>query len=206
MSYVKIWLHCVWGTKNRTPFIAENNKVLLIDANFWRPSLHTIFPRPQEQGEGPEAAEPSEFGLSTLLSGLCGYQEIIRSSGIEGLSLIDSGLLPLNPAELLGGERMKQLIKQQHESYDYIIIDSPPVLLVSAAKILARLADGTVLVFNASATGRGAALRTIRELREINATIVGCVLLAVKAMKGGYFQEQFRSFQEYQKLQLAHSV
>ncbi|MHC4572302.1 MAG: CpsD/CapB family tyrosine-protein kinase, partial [Planctomycetota bacterium] len=153
-----------------------------------------------------EAVVPSEFGLSTLLSGLCGYQEIIRSVGIEGLSLIDSGLLPSNPAELLGGAQMKQLVKQQRERYDYIIIDGPPVLLVSATKILARLADGTVLVFNAAATRRGAAMRTIRELREINASIVGCVLLSVRAMKGGYFTEQFRSFQEYQKLQLAHSV
>ncbi|MHC4571994.1 MAG: exopolysaccharide transport family protein, partial [Planctomycetota bacterium] len=70
-----------------TTFIAENKNVLLIDANFWRPSLHTIFPKPKEQDEDPEAVVPSEFGLSTLLSGLCGYQEIIRSVGIEGLSL-----------------------------------------------------------------------------------------------------------------------
>ena len=198
-------------------FIAEDKKVLLIDANFWRPSLHTIFPRPQEQGEDSgfaegtqnrvsETGEPTGFGLSTLLSGLCGYHEIIRSGGIDGLSLIDSGLLPSNPTELLGGAQMKQLVKQQRECYDYIIIDGPPVLVVSAAKVLARLADGTVLVFNAGITRRGAALRTIRELREINATVVGSVLVAVKAMKGGYFTEQFRSYQEYQKLQLAHSV
>ena len=198
-------------------FIAEDKKVLLIDANFWRPSLHTIFPRPQEQGEDSgfvegtqnrvsETGGPTGFGLSTLLSGLCGYHEIIRSGGIDGLSLIDSGLLPSNPTELLGGAQMKQLVKQQRECYDYIIIDGPPVLLVSAAKVLARLADGTVLVFNAGITSRGAALRTIRELMEINATVVGCVLLAVRAMKGGYFTEQFRSYQEYQKLQLAHSV
>lgn len=198
-------------------FIAEDKKVLLIDANFWRPSLHTIFPRPQEQGEDSgfaegaqnkvsETGEPTGFGLSTLLSGLCGYHEIIRSAGIDGLSLIDAGLLPSNPTELLDGAQMKQLVKQQRECYDYIIIDGPPVLLVSAAKVLARLADGTVLVFNAGTTRRGAALRTIRELREINATVVGCVLLAVRAMKGGYFTEQFRSYQEYQKLQLAHSV
>ncbi len=200
-----------------TTFVAENKKVLLIDANFWRPSLHKIFPRPEVQDEGssfpespqngvPKAGDPSEFGLSALLMGLCGYQEVIRPSGIEGLSLIDSGLLPSNPAELLGGPQMKQLVKHQRENYDYAIIDGPPVLLVSEAKVLARLADGTVLVFNAGTTTRGIALRAIRELREVNAEIIGCVLLAVKAMKGGYFEEQFRSYQEYQKLQLAHSA
>ncbi len=178
-----------------TTLVAENKKVLLIDANFRRPSLHSIFPQPQP--------EQSEFGLSTLLAGLCGYQEIIRPGGIEGLSLIEAGPLPPNPAELLGGELMEQLIKRQRESYDYVIVDGPPVLLVSDAKVLARLVDGTVLVFNAAATKRGAAIRTIRELREVDATIIGCVLLAVRAMKGGYFHEQFKSYQKYQELQLA---
>ena len=200
-----------------TTFVAENKKVLLIDANFWRPSLHKIFPRPEVQGEGPgfpetsqngvpKPGEPPEFGLSALLMGLCGYQEVIRPSGIEGLSLIESGLLPSNPAELLGGPQMKQLVKHQRENYDYVVIDGPPVLLVSEAKVLARLADGTMLVVNAGATTRGVALRAIREFREVNTEIIGCVLFAVKAMKGGYFEEQFRSYQEYQKLQLAHSV
>ncbi|MHC4418582.1 MAG: polysaccharide biosynthesis tyrosine autokinase, partial [Planctomycetota bacterium] len=187
-------------------FVAEDKNVLLIDANFWRPSLHAMFPAQGRGAQGQNQDERSEFGLSTLLSGLCGYQEIIRASDIEGLSVIDSGPLPSNPAELLGGPQMEQLVKHQRQTYDYVIIDGPPVLLVSAAKMLAKVVDGTVLVFNADATRRGAALRTIRELREINATVVGCVLLAVRAMKGGYFAESFRSYQEYQKLQLAHSV
>ena len=187
-----------------TTFVAENKKVLLIDANFWRPSLHDLFPKPQAQG--PEPTEQSNFGLSNLLMGQCGSGEIIRASGVEGLYLIGSGPLPPNPAELLGGPRMKELIKQQRDNYDYIIVDGPPVLVVSATKMLARLVDGTILVFNAGATRRGAAQRTIRELRQVNAAIVGCVVFAVKAMKGGYFTEQFRSYQDYQKLQLARSI
>ncbi len=183
-----------------TTFVAENKKVLLIDANFWQPALYTIFPKDEVE------AKQSEFGLSTLLVGRCGYQDVIRPSGIEGLSIIDSGPLPSNPAELLGGTQMKQLIEQQRENYDYVIIDGPPILLVSVAKILAKLVDGTVLVFNAASSRRGAAQRTIGELREVDAAIVGCVLFGVKVLKGGYFQEQFRSYQEYQKLQLAHSI
>ncbi|UCF44010.1 MAG: polysaccharide biosynthesis tyrosine autokinase [Planctomycetota bacterium] len=186
-----------------TTFVAEDKRVLLIDTNFWRPRLHSIFSRPQVE---QEADEGSEFGLSTLLTGLCGYREIIRPSGIEGFDVIDSGPLPPNPAELLGGPQMKQLVKHQREIYDYVVIDGPPLLLVSAAKILAKLVDGTVLVFNAGSTRRGAAVRTIRDLRDVNAEIAGCVLFAVKAMKGGYFTAEFRSYQEYQKLQLAHSI
>jgi len=184
-------------------FIAEDKKVLLVDANFWRPSLHTIFPK---TGAEDETLDSSIFGLSTLLRGLCSYEDVIRPSGIEGLDVINAGQLPPNPAELLGGPQMDRLIKQQRERYDYLIVDGPPVLLVSEAKPLARFVDATVLVFNAGATRRGAALRTIRELREVNATIIGCVLFAVKAMKGGYFHEQFRSYREYQKPQLARTT
>jgi succinoglycan biosynthesis transport protein ExoP len=183
-----------------TTFVAENKKVLLIDANFWQPALYTIFPK------GTVEAEQAELGLSTLLVGRCGYKEVIRSSGINSLFVIDSGPSPSNPAELLDSVQMKQLIEQHRENYDYIIVDGPPVLLVSATKILAKLADGTVFVFNATTTRRGAAQRAIRELREVNAAVMGCVLFGVKAMKGGYFQEQFKSYQQYQKLQLAHSI
>jgi capsular exopolysaccharide synthesis family protein len=183
-----------------TTFIAEDKKVLVIDTNFRRPILHTIFPK--EKGE-TETDKQSELGLSNLLMGQCSYHDVIRTSGIEGLDVIDAGPIPSNPVELLGTVRMKELIQEQRKNYDYVIVDSPPVLVVSDAKVLAKLVDGTILVFNAAATRRGAAIRTIRELKGINATIVGCVLLGVRAMKGGYFQEQFRSYQEYQKLQLA---
>jgi Mrp family chromosome partitioning ATPase len=101
---------------------------------------------------------------------------------------------------------MKQLLKHQRENYDYIIMDGPPILLFSDVKALATFVDGNIVVFNAEATRRGAAQRTIRELREVNAKITGCVLFGVKAMKGGYFGEQFKSYREYQETQLVHSV
>jgi capsular exopolysaccharide synthesis family protein len=182
--------------------VAENKKVLLIDANFRRPSLQTVFPRTGPTGEG---GERFDFGLSTLLTGLCAYQDIKRPNVIEGLDIIEAGQLPSNPTELLSGGRMEQLIKDRRRTHDYIIIDGPPVLLVSDAKLLASLVDGTILVFNAGATRRGAAQRTIREFREVNSKIVGCVLFAARAMKGGYFREQFKSYRKYQKLQLARS-
>lgn len=183
--------------------VAEDKKVLLIDANFRRPSLQTVFPR---TGVGGSETEHPELGLSALLAGQCSYEEAKRPNVIEGLDIIDSGPLPSNPAELLGNSQMERLVNDQRNSYDYIIIDTPPVLLVSDAKVLARFVDGTVLVFNAGTTRRGAAQRAIRELKETDATIVGCVLFAVKVMKGGYFQEQFKSYRKYQKLQLTHST
>jgi capsular exopolysaccharide synthesis family protein len=186
-----------------TTLVAEDKKVLLIDANFRRPTLHTIFPKVAPEGE---VAEQPDFGLSNLLMGQCGPQEAIRPSGLEGFDIIDAGPLPSNPTELIASARMEQLITQQRDNYDYVILDGPPVLLVSDTKVLARLVDATVLVFNAATTRRGAAQRVIRELDEVDAPIAGCVLFAAKSMKGGYFREQFRSYEEYQKMQLARSV
>jgi capsular exopolysaccharide synthesis family protein len=138
-----------------------------------------------------------------LLADQCTLQDAIRSSGTEWLEIIESGQSPANPAELLGGTAMEKLVRQQHERYDYVIIDGPPVLLASEAKLLAKYVDGTILVFNAVTTRRGAGARTISELKQVNANILGCVLLGVRTLKGGYFQETFRSYQEYQTLEPA---
>jgi capsular exopolysaccharide synthesis family protein len=178
-----------------TTFVATDKKVLLIDANFRQPNLHSLFPKEQAKDSG----EHFDFGLSSVLMHQCTPAEAVRPSGIEGLDIIDCGPLPANPAELLGSTRMEELLAMQRKDYDYIIIDGPPVLLVSDAKVLAGLVDATLLVFNAAATSRGAAQRTIRELKQVNARIAGCVLFAARVIKGGYFQEQFKSYRKYQK-------
>jgi capsular exopolysaccharide synthesis family protein len=176
-------------------FVATDKKVLLIDANFRKPNLHTLYPKTQIG----DSTKRFDFGLSSVLTHQCASGEAARSSGVEGLGIIDCGPPPANPAELLGSDRMKTLLAEQSKNYDYIIIDGPPVLLVSDAKVLAGLVDATVLVINAAETSRGAAQRTIRELKEVNAKIVGCVLFAARSIKGGYFHEQFKSYRKYQK-------
>lgn len=185
-----------------TSFIAADKKVLLIDGNFRQPNLHTLFPKAQTVN----ARERFDFGLSSVLTNQCTAQEAVRSSGIEGLDIIDCGPIPANPAELLGSLRMEELLREQRRNYDCVIIDGPPILLVSDAKVLAKLVDASILVFNAAATSRGAAQRTIRELKEVNSDVVGCVLFAARAIRGGYFHEQFKSYRRYQKkAQLAGS-
>jgi capsular exopolysaccharide synthesis family protein len=179
-----------------TTLVAEGRKILLIDANLRRPRLHTIF-------AGEKDGTQVRAGLSNLLAGQCDLQQTIRPSGMEGLTIIESGPMPANPAETLGSEAMQRLIGQLRDSYDYVIIDGPPVLLASEAKILAKYVDGTILVFNAAATRRGTGLRTLGELKQVNADILGCVLLRVRILKGGYFQEMFRLYQEYQPLEPA---
>ncbi len=186
-----------------TLLAAENKKVLIIETNFMSLCFSELFP---ENETSEQSAQQNGCGLSELLTNQCSYEDAIRPNGIEGMDVIVGGALPSSPAELLSCDNMKLLIEKQRQNYDYIIIDGPPILLVSDIKSLARFVDDTVLVFNAAATRRGAAQRTIRELREVDANIVGCVLFAVKAMKGGYFNENFKSYRKYQKLQLARSI
>jgi len=181
-------------------FIAADKKVLLIDANLRQPGLERLFPKIHiDELEDKLEAEGYNFGLSSVLMKQCGIREVIRPGGIEGLDIIDSGPLPANPADLLCSPRMEELLLQQRNNYDHIIIDGPPVLLVSDAKALSKLVDTTILVFNAAATSRGAAQRTIREFQEVNANIIGCVLFAARSIKGGYFNEQFKSYRKYEK-------
>jgi polysaccharide biosynthesis transport protein len=176
--------------------VAEGKKVMLIDANLRRPALQTIFAK--DQGELQALA-----GLSNLLAGQSDLQQTTMPSGMEGLNIIEAGPMPTNPAETLGSEAMQQLISQLRDSYDYVIIDGPPVLLASEAKLLAKYVDGTLLVFNTNITRRGIGIRTINELKQVDANILGCVLLGVRTLKGGYFREMFRSYQEYQVLEPA---
>jgi len=182
-------------------FVAKFDRVLLIDANLRQPSLHLAFPRqsPDEEGGSRRA------GLTSILAGECAYAEAISPSGIEGLDLIYAGPPTANPAELLASHQMKELLEKVAAQYDRVILDGPPVLLVSDVKMLARLVDATLMVFNAAATKRGAAVRTIAELQDVGANVIGCVLFGAEAMKGGYFRQQFRAYRRYLKSQVAAS-
>lgn len=185
-----------------TTLVGQGKKVLLIDANFWRSMLHKAFSKDGLDRPCDEKLK-SDFGLSNLLAGEATAEMVIRPSGIEQFDVIDAGPAPSDPTQVLGSENMSRLIAENRENYDHIIIDGPPVLLVTSAKILASLADGTILVFNADLTRRGAAQRAVRELRVVNVTVIGCVLMGTRVLKGGYFYEQYRSYQRYQQPMLA---
>ncbi len=182
-----------------TAFAAKHETVLLIDANLRQPSLHLAFGR-----TGPEdKTEQRRMGLTSILTGQCDYQAATRTSRIAGLDLIYAGPPASHPAELLAGRCMKDLIENVTKWYDHVLIDSPPVLLVSDVKVLAGLVDATVLVFNAATTRRGAAQRTLAELQDVGAKVAGGVLFDVPALTGGYFRRQFKAYRDYVRPQLA---
>lgn len=180
-------------------FVAKHEKVLLIDANLRQPSLHLAFPRSRSDEAEPTRRE----GLTSFLTGQCDIQEAIRPSHITGLDLIYAGPPTAGPAELLAGYRMKELLETVARDYDRVLVDTPPVLLVSDVKVLARIVDATLLVFNAASTRRGAAQRALLELREVGAKVIGGVLFGAEAIKGGYFRQQYKAYRRYLKGQLA---
>jgi len=169
--------------------VASNNRrVLLIDANFRRPAVHDAFSVSAKQG------------LSDILSGQSTLEAMVVPSGVERLDLICCGRVPPNPAERLGSPEMSALITeaiQKHE-YDQVIVDAPPLLLVSDALVVANVVDGVILVCRARANARGVVHRARERLDDVNARVIGAVLNAARIRRGGYFREQFREFYDYQ--------
>jgi len=120
---------------NLASILAMNNsKVLLIGADMRKPKLHKIF-----------KAE-NEVGLSTYLIGYNSIEQIILPTSITNLSLIASGPIPPNPAEILGGSEMKKLIDHLRSRYDFIIIDNAPVALVTDGFLLSNLSDLNIMI------------------------------------------------------------
>lgn len=181
---------------------AEGKKVVFLDANFRRPSSVLNFPKVASDMPGMTR---HAVGLSDYLKGDTELSEIVRQCSVTNVNVVDCGAMPVHPSEMLNDYKMDELTKQFSVSYDYVIIDGPP-MIVADAKVLAIKADACLVVFNAANTRKGAAQRVIRELNEINANLVGCTLVGVKSMKGGYFDEMFRRYKDYQKVKIAGAV
>ena len=163
----------------------SGRRVLLIDANFRRPSLPRIFPNMRADG------------LSNILIGQSHLDDCVMSTSVPGMDVLSAGPPPPNPAELLGSSYLRDMLVDARARYDQVIFDGPPVLLVSDAMVLSAAVDGVLLVCQYRATSRGALQRTQQQLEAINARIFGAVLNRVETRAGGYFRQAYREFYEY---------
>lgn len=159
----------------------DGNKVLLIDADLRRPAMGRLL---------VEKAAP---GLSNVLAGIATADEAIREELYPNLDVLFSGDVPPNPSELLGGEKMVELIKTMSEKYDYIFVDTPPVNVVSDASIVANLLDGVLLLVRQSRTRRDAIKKAIANLELTGIKPLGFVLNGVDFSDGktysyGYYE------------------
>jgi capsular exopolysaccharide synthesis family protein len=113
-------------------------------------------------------------------------KEFIRSANIPGLYLMPSGSIPPNPSELLGSAKMKSVLQILSNRFDYIIIDSPPVLPVTDAVVLSTQVQSVLLVTNAGRTGRNQLKRAAERMKEVNAKMIGAVLNGLSRKSDAY--------------------
>ena len=154
-------------------------RVLLIDADMRKPKVHDAFNVNQEPG------------LSNLLVGGVKASESVRKSKVTGLWLLPAGKTPPNPAELLGSQRFKEFLVSLKEHFDTIVIDSPPVMAVADAAVIAHRATGVVFVVGAEMTSRYAAKAALDQLENARARFVGAVLNRVAIEKHSYYYSQY---------------
>ena len=164
-------------TSVNTAFVMakQGKRVLLVDADLRRPSIHKVF------GLRPEV------GLSNVLSGGANWKDAVQPTMEATLFLLPSGPLPPHPSELLGSGLMQDLIREWRKEYDHIIVDSPPVLSVTDAVLLAVQADMVTLVVRSGQTTMGAVRHARDLLLQLKAPLRGIVLNAVDFQSPDYY-------------------
>jgi len=123
---------------------------------------------------------------SALLENHPSPEGLLQETGVHGLSVLSSGPLPPNAAELLGSERMRELLVELTAIADIVVLDSPPTTALSDASILATQKDGVLLVLDAGKTRRELAKRAAAAMRQVNAHVLGVVLNRVPLRGAGY--------------------
>ena len=154
-------------------FAQLGKKVLVIDCDMRKPSIHKLF------------SLHVSPGLSDVLTGKEDLG-VIKESIYENLSILTAGTIPENPSELLHSKCFKDLLITLSDKYDTIFIDAPPVDAVTDAVIISQQVSGTVLVIRQNSTEKEALVRTVHALNTVNANILGYVLNAVDYEKFSY--------------------
>ncbi len=154
----------------------SGQRVILVDADMRRPTQQDIF----ELG--------NDLGLSNFLEcGEMSLSEILQTVPGSDLNIVTSGPSPDNPSELLGSKRMGDLVESLQQDADVTVFDSPPVMAVADAAILASRLDGVLLVVNAGTTRRGAARQSKESLEAVGAHLLGVALNRLSSSQGGYY-------------------
>ncbi|AST58627.1 tyrosine protein kinase [Thermoanaerobacterium thermosaccharolyticum] len=151
-------------------------KVIVVDCDLRNPTVHQMF------------KIPNMGGLTNIIVEDDRYEKyVISDKEFDNLGIITSGPIPPNPSELIGSNRMKSFLNKLKENYDYVLLDAPPVLLVTDPTVLAPVVDGVILVIQANKTEIEATKRAKEILTNVKANILGAVLNKVKEQKSGYY-------------------
>ena len=148
--------------------------VLIMDCDMRNPTVHKNFNL------------SNKVGLSSCISMGTAVADAVQETGIEGLDALTAGVIPPNPSELLGSERMQNILQRAKGEYDYVLIDTPPVLPVTDSLVLGRMVDGLILVIDSGEIKVEMAREVKNQLVNAGANILGVVLNKVRSEHHGY--------------------
>jgi capsular exopolysaccharide synthesis family protein len=156
--------------------IANSGKrVLLVDADLRRPTVHKVF------------GINNKNGVSTVVSGVCQLEDACHATEVENLTILTCGPRPDNPSEMLLSPEFEQLLEYVRAAFDFVVIDSPPILAVTDPASVAARADGVIVTLRLAKRSRDLAKRAVDQLQNVGANILGVVVNGVDSVESyGY--------------------
>jgi succinoglycan biosynthesis transport protein ExoP len=168
-----------------TTMAQSGQRVLLVDTDMRRPRLHTPM------------GISRQTGLSNLIVGDKDYDEVIKTTEIPDLFVLPCGPLPPNPAELLMSHKFAVVLEELAKRFDRVILDSPPLQLVTDAVVLSKQADGVILVVHADRTLRDDIKRATRQIRNVGGAIFGVIVNAIDDSRSTYYYGKYGQYYSY---------
>lgn len=161
----------------------ESHSVLVVDADLRRGCCHR------------RLGIRNHKGLSNVLTGNLSLEEGISETSVRGLSLLSCGTYPPNPSDLLGSNKMREILSSLRNSFDFILIDSPPAIAISDVAVISSVCDGVLLVLHGKKTTTAAARQALERLESVGAPVLGVILNSVDLKNPDYvyFRDYYRS-------------
>ena len=173
---------------NLSYVLAESgNKVILLDGDLRIPSV------------AKKMKIKSTPGVTDLLRGDSVDLEQFRTEHLPTWYIMPSGVLPPNPSELLGSKRMEAMLNELSVHFDYIVVDLPPINIVSDALAISQYIDGIIVVIREDYTEKKELENCVRQLRLSNVKVLGCVMNETKEGKGYYSKYRYKRYYRYYK-------
>ncbi|MCX5715567.1 MAG: polysaccharide biosynthesis tyrosine autokinase [Candidatus Omnitrophica bacterium] len=164
----------------------DGNKVLLVDSDMRRPTIHHSF------------KIENSTGLSNYLTtGNIPLDSVIQKTFVDNLSFVNAGPTPPNPSGLLGSARMEEFIKEAKGKFDRIVVDGPPLIGISDSIILSKIVDGVLLVIRFGTASRDVVARARQCLQEVGVNVLGVVLNDIDIQKVSHYSKYYHYYSRY---------
>jgi capsular exopolysaccharide synthesis family protein len=160
-------------------------RVCIVDSDMRRPSLHRVFGVPNTRGLTTALLEGGTFG------------SVAQATHVKNLSVVTSGPLPPNPAELVGSNRMHECLQSGTQEFDLLLFDSPPVISVADALALSALCEGVILIVRSGKIPQAVVRRTVDHIEAVKGRILGIVLNSVDMKRDGAYYDYYRYYTAY---------